>query len=495
MHRGAAARRGKRRTLAPETALALCFGALQAWCNLALRIRVFPEVALPVLSVPRNDEAYLAHVVAVTLCAGCLLLARRHRGWRPGRDAGTIALAIAGVAMAALSAVLFFAPIGALGAALVGGACGVAFAFLAVSALHLLGSRPFSDVVWLIGIGLVAELPIEGIATLVPEQAAYAITCLLPLAPAWAGVVQLRQPGKETLEPRATFCGMPEGLQHAAQQMEGQAHTMPALSTVFLVTFAFAVAIGGVWFRFSGLTNAELLGNQALQSLLATCVACLTLGVCLKLGNITALVPAAPFLSGTAFLIMSMVDNPASELVAYALLQASVICTFLIIVLVGSLPNKGARADMPERILFLGALAQVVGIPLGWALRSLLGYTSAVTSAASLVTIYVIMIYLMVLMRRQGRTQHVVEGAVATEEELAHIRAVAVQQLHPDVTDRETQTLELVLLGLTNARAAERLGISENTVKTHVKHLFEKLSVANRQELQDLARSIEIREA
>lgn len=488
------ARRAGRR-LAPQTAWGLCFAALQAWCNLALRIRVFPEVSLPVLSVPRNDEAYLAHVLAVALCSACLLLLRRRSARESSRHGEARCLCVGGVAMAALTVALLFAPIGAAGAAALGAACGVAFTLVAVCSLRLLSSRPFADVVWLACVGLVGTLPLEGLVAVLPEQAAYALTALLPLAPAAAGLACLRAGERPRQQEDGLACGMPGGLRHAAQQMEGQARTMPALSTVFLVTFAFAVAIGGVWFKFSGLSNAELLANQALQSLVATCIACATLGVCLRLGNLTALVPATPFLSGTAFLILSMIDNPVSELCAYSLLQASVICTFLIIILVGTAPGKGARAAMPERILLVGALAQVAGVPLGWALRSLLGYSGAVTSAASLVTIYVVMIYLMVLMRRQGRTQHVVQGTVATEEEIAHIRACALQQRHPDVTDREAQTLELVLLGLTNARIAERLGISENTVKTHVKHLFEKLAVAGRQELQDLARTIEIRQA
>jgi DNA-binding NarL/FixJ family response regulator len=57
---------------------------------------------------------------------------------------------------------------------------------------------------------------------------------------------------------------------------------------------------------------------------------------------------------------------------------------------------------------------------------------------------------------------------------------------HPNfanLTPRETEVLQLIGLGLTNRDIAEKLYISEGTVKTHVTHLFNRLNFKNRAQL------------
>jgi DNA-binding NarL/FixJ family response regulator len=51
------------------------------------------------------------------------------------------------------------------------------------------------------------------------------------------------------------------------------------------------------------------------------------------------------------------------------------------------------------------------------------------------------------------------------------------------LTEREREVLVEIGLGLTNAEIASRLFMSEATVKSHVSHLFEKLSATNRVQL------------
>lgn len=56
----------------------------------------------------------------------------------------------------------------------------------------------------------------------------------------------------------------------------------------------------------------------------------------------------------------------------------------------------------------------------------------------------------------------------------------AERQLELGVTQRELTILELIAAGLSTREIAERLSVSENTVKTHSSRLFAKLSAKRR---------------
>jgi two-component system nitrate/nitrite response regulator NarL len=71
------------------------------------------------------------------------------------------------------------------------------------------------------------------------------------------------------------------------------------------------------------------------------------------------------------------------------------------------------------------------------------------------------------------------EGAIATRVANAGGEDVSVEPL---LTNRERQVLGLLADGLGNKQIAARLGISTNTVKTHLELLFDKLGVSSRTE-------------
>lgn len=93
--------------------------------------------------------------------------------------------------------------------------------------------------------------------------------------------------------------------------------------------------------------------------------------------------------------------------------------------------------------------------------------------------------------------EHGADGVVWDDEAgrtlAATVRAVAAGQVavprlvwrrieRPELTTREKQTLGLVIMGLTNGEIAQRLYVSESTVKSHLSSSFRKLGVRSRAE-------------
>ncbi len=56
------------------------------------------------------------------------------------------------------------------------------------------------------------------------------------------------------------------------------------------------------------------------------------------------------------------------------------------------------------------------------------------------------------------------------------------QEAEPLLSERELEVLRCLAEGLTTVQTADQLVISENTVKTHVRHILEKLEASNRAE-------------
>jgi DNA-binding CsgD family transcriptional regulator len=57
------------------------------------------------------------------------------------------------------------------------------------------------------------------------------------------------------------------------------------------------------------------------------------------------------------------------------------------------------------------------------------------------------------------------------------------------ITPRELEVLQLIAEGLSNKEMAERLFVSENTVKTHASRVFDKLGASRRTQAVQMAKS------
>jgi DNA-binding CsgD family transcriptional regulator len=64
------------------------------------------------------------------------------------------------------------------------------------------------------------------------------------------------------------------------------------------------------------------------------------------------------------------------------------------------------------------------------------------------------------------------------------------QQKQLGITKRELEILELIAQGMSNREIADRLFVSENTVKTHSSRLFDKLSAKRRTQAVQIGKEI-----
>lgn len=74
-----------------------------------------------------------------------------------------------------------------------------------------------------------------------------------------------------------------------------------------------------------------------------------------------------------------------------------------------------------------------------------------------------------------------------------HAHAASSQQDDPEqahLTAREEEVLDLIVSGFTAREAAETLRVSPHTVRVHIKHIYQKLYVANKVELLREARKM-----
>ena len=69
------------------------------------------------------------------------------------------------------------------------------------------------------------------------------------------------------------------------------------------------------------------------------------------------------------------------------------------------------------------------------------------------------------------------------EKEIASVDAIAVMSEKYGLSQREREVIELLNSGLSNPQIAEKLFISENTVKRHINSIFRKTGTANRHEV------------
>lgn len=151
--------------------------------------------------------------------------------------------------------------------------------------------------------------------------------------------------------------------------------------------------------------------------------------------------------------------------------------------IIGEMLDYSAK---PVRTAGICISANVGGVLLGGLLGSLITSARLPDSHTTVIALSVVCVTLAIMPTLNHRLLRLLKtnayllaysGLPATSK--ARIVSEAVNPL----TDRECEVLELILSAKSNRAIAEKLFISESTVKTHVKNIFAKYDVASRAEL------------
>lgn len=144
----------------------------------------------------------------------------------------------------------------------------------------------------------------------------------------------------------------------------------------------------------------------------------------------------------------------------------------------------------PYPMLAAVIILMLLGLVAGGMLRDVQGFSGTAFALMGVALLYAVLMVAALVFSRSRRVQveHVITGRFDTEADIAQAQARVLAQLYPALSEREQEVLVLLLQHYSTARIAEELVVSENTVKTHVRHIYGKLQINSKQQLLALAR-------
>ena len=196
-----------------------------------------------------------------------------------------------------------------------------------------------------------------------------------------------------------------------------------------------------------------------------------------------------PVLLGTVALLLPFESNPVAGWLAMVLgktvdVWALVLMTAVLGELLRMHAGEPTQALRPmSGSLTLAALLLLAGILVGGILMSVVGRDATAMALVAVSLVYVTMLALGVSAQRRSQSNYIIVRNPQDVARIAAAQAQAIAREFPALSPRELDVLRLLLQHQTIDRMAEELGISRNTVKSHIAHLYEKTGLNSRQQL------------
>ncbi|KUO58093.1 MAG: hypothetical protein APF84_16805 [Gracilibacter sp. BRH_c7a] len=145
-------------------------------------------------------------------------------------------------------------------------------------------------------------------------------------------------------------------------------------------------------------------------------------------------------------------------------------------------------SKMPAQIFGVGLSMNVMGIFLGGiiAKRFIVIDNDYITiSVIALIVIFIVLIMLPILntLLTKVLRNHVFLNHLDSRDESEQQKTFAESELDKQLTEKEKEVVQLLLRGYTYKGISGKLHISENTMKFHIKNIYQKLHINNKMEL------------
>ena len=251
---------------------------------------------------------------------------------------------------------------------------------------------------------------------------------------------------------------------------------MSFAKTVGFAVFSNDVAyLGSVFLSmFMLLTIVRLCGFEIKKAYVITCVA---------LGTVMfAIIASSPMLSLYYKSVdIKMIDGAAKLVKEYGILHPVYMVYLLgyFAAMIGTIIHS-VRKKKIGRPKLAGFIAAIVCSNLAvWLLEKLVSWEYEFLSVTYIASeLLLLLVYWMMQDYIHKRdVPPIVENKRSGQERLLAL------SLEKGLTGKEREVLDCMLAGVSRKEVAVRLHVSENTVKTHIKHIYEKLNVSSREEV------------
>lgn len=272
-----------------------------------------------------------------------------------------------------------------------------------------------------------------------------------------------------------------------------QAPYKSRLTTLGFCFMGIGLYMGVIGFSSDNLEPGTYASLQLMVGTLGALLACTLLALSMRVTpeGPYVLLPVLVGTTSLVFLLTTMAQNPGGPELARIAGAVTDDFAFVLAACTAIEYSKGLRAPYPATggVLVTCALSLLASILLGGIVMSTVGLntTSIVLTVVSLV--YGALLGLGLSVQQRSRSSYVIVRNLVDMDRIADAQARVIVKELGTLTPREAQVLLYLLQHQSAETIAEKLGISRNTVKSHMAHIYEKAGVNTRQQLVDYAAS------